>query len=137
MKKKLSCLHNTCKHLPVTNGYCHGHAEEKRLMEERRSAAIDFLHHGTVNGLAMSDRTLHPEARRVREWWDRALQNVNFNLRDPAIQNKESLIFNWCITIAKDLVAQELAYREKPASVTTISHQPRQQAWDQINVLCA
>lgn len=106
-----TCRKYDCHEPPHCGGLCKKHHEEGRLNELRRTDALSALHDLTVKGRILENAELKAELLRLRDWWDRVVRSMNYRIADPVLGDEVESAKEWCILLAQEIVAGEMAIR--------------------------
>lgn len=92
-----------------------------------RNEALDALHKGIIDGQFPENPELREELWKIRRWWSRACDAVNYERQDPILQDEASYAVEWCIRLAEQIVEDQrtLARGAKPGFSFT-----RQWVWE-------
>ncbi|WP_428608981.1 hypothetical protein [Sedimenticola sp.] len=111
-RKQFECRKNGCFEPPHQGGLCKDHHEERAFQDNRREAAIEALHHCTINGIYLTSPDLRNELEKVRKWWHRACDAVNYRREDEILRDEAEFALEWCISLAQEVVDAEESRRE-------------------------
>ena len=128
------CSKYGCKEPPYLGGLCKAHNEENRHKEVRRDAAIHALHFGSIDGSYPKNAELHEELEKIRKWWHRACDAVNYGRVDDVLLDEAEYALKWCISLAQEIVDAEIAYRTD-ASVSESFAYTKQWVWERFQNL--
>jgi hypothetical protein len=84
-RKKRECRLMYCHEEPYLGGLCIRHHEEDHRKSMLRNAALDALHTGLIDGQLSEDLELREELVRIRRWWSKACDAVNYQRQDPVL----------------------------------------------------
>ena len=101
MTRRMQCLERGCDRPPHLGGRCREHAEEEQAKQQRRDAAIECLHRGTVDGSVPANAEVREELDRLRTWWHAACTAVNTSRMHPVLQDEAEDSLSWCISLAE------------------------------------
>lgn len=87
------------------------HYEEDQRKYMLRNAAIDALHMGMIDGQFPERSELIEELQKIRKWWSRACDAVNYERQDPVLMDEAPYAVEWCIRLAEQFVETERAFR--------------------------
>lgn len=110
-RKQFECRKDGCVEPPHLGGLCKEHHEKYAAQENRKQAAIEALHHGKINGIYLKSQELHKELEKVRKWWHRACDAVNYRREDEILRDEAEYALEWCIALAQEVVDAEVSLR--------------------------
>ncbi len=110
-RKQFECRKDGCAEPPYLGGLCKWHHEECAAQESRRQAAIEALHYGKINGIYLKSQELQRELEKVRKWWHRACDAVNYRREDKILRDEAGCALEWCIALAQEVVDAEVSHR--------------------------
>ena len=58
------------------------------------------------------DLSLRNQLFAIRKWWFRACDALNFDRKDSVLQNEAEYAMEWCIALAREIVAAERIVKE-------------------------
>lgn len=107
------CRTRGCEHPLHRGGLCIRHFGEDELREQRRASALTALHRGVVDGRPPDDPGIRAELLELRNRWFRVCQvlQTQRGKREMPLDEADFAV-DWCIALAEELVAAELALRE-------------------------
>jgi hypothetical protein len=111
VRRKRECKKNGCSESIYLNELCQEHYEEKVANEQRRKAALKALHTGKIDRYPPENPELRDELFRLRKWWDRACDVLNYNREDEVLSDDAQYAADWCIALAQEIVDAEIAFR--------------------------
>lgn len=110
-RKQFECRKDGCFEPPYLGGLCKDHHEEHDIQENRRQTAIEALHHGKINDIYLGEE-LRNELDKVRKWWRRACDAVNYRREDEILRDEAEFALEWCIALAQEVVDAEVLHRD-------------------------
>lgn len=125
-RKQLKCRKDDCFEPPYLGGLCKDHHKQRTIQEARRQAAIEALHQGRINGVYLISPDLRNELGKVRKWWHRACDAVNYRREDVILRNEAEFALEWCIALAQEVVDAEVSRRDGKENPQSFSFQ---QTW--------
>ena len=133
-RRRRECANQGCSKIPYLGGLCKEHYEEKAEKERRRDGAVNALHTATIADRLPENLELRDELFRLRNWWDRACNAVNYNRRDEVLGDEAEYAIEWCIALAQEIVDAEIAFRagNRPSSSLGAT---REWVWDRFRNL--
>ena len=113
MRKKIPlCRQSRCDKEGRFLGLCEEHyaehLEDRRLHDE----AVHVLHHGLLENQPFQKQAIAEEYNRIRKWWDRACDAVNYEREDEILRDEAKYAVEWCISLTRQLIQEELAHRK-------------------------
>lgn len=133
-KKNKKCIELRCDEVPYLGGLCKKHYEKKLAEENLRDSALEALHKGTIDGVLPEGRELCDELIRLREWWFKACYAVNYEIEDEILLDEAQYAIEWCISLAKEIVTAEIAFRNGQAFPASLEC-TREWVWDRFHNL--
>lgn len=120
-RKPLECRKEGCIEPPYLGGLCEAHQDEYAAQERRRQAAIEALHYGKIHGIYPKDVDIQKELEKLRKWWHRACDAVNYKREDEILRDEAEFALEWCIALAQEVVDAEVLIREGKDAVQPFS----------------
>ena len=134
VRRKRECTKNRCSEAPYIGELCKKHYEEELAKEPRRKAALKALHTGKINGYFPENPELRDELFRLRKWWNRSCDVVNYNRKDDVLSDEAQYATDWCIALAQEIVDAEIAFRNGDAPSISLES-TREWVWDRFHNL--
>jgi hypothetical protein len=122
-KRKQICSSEDCYEEPFLGGLCKEHYEQEREERALRRAAMEALQTGTINGRRAERPELSEELEKIRKWWFRACSTVNYRLPDSVLGDEAKYAVDWCIDLAEQIVATELAFRRGADTSASVQYE--------------
>ena len=134
VRRKRECTKNRCSEAPYIGELCKKHYEEELAKEPRRKAALKALHTGKINGYFPENPELRDELFRLRKWWNRSCDVVNYNRKDDVLSDEAQYATDWCIALAQEIVDAEIAFRNGDAPSISLES-TREWVWERFHNL--
>ena len=111
MSKKFQCSYDGCEEPSHLGRLCEEHHANSEKNKRLREAALNALHSGMVGDRLPDDAVLKEELMRLRKWWDRACNSINYQVQDEVLFDEAKYAIEWCISLAQEIVMAEQAKR--------------------------
>lgn len=111
MKMKNLCKEKYCQEHAYLGGLCERHYEEDKTETKARNDAIRTLHQGLIDDRPVQSEAFREELMRLRDWWSRACRAINDSRTDPLLHDEADAAISWCITLTKEIIIAERAFR--------------------------
>ncbi|MFH2125986.1 MAG: hypothetical protein ABIK12_05685 [Pseudomonadota bacterium] len=134
MRGEKKCIKHHCYEKPYCGGFCRKHYEGHLIEENLYNGALEALHEGTIEGHYPKNAELQDELIRIQEWWFRACRSENYNMVDDILQDEAKYAVEWCISLAKEIVRAEIAFRNGQAFPLSLER-TREWVWDRFHNL--
>ena len=121
-KKQPVCRQYRCDKPPLSNGLCHEHYEIHKHNEKSREEALEALHKAHIDGALPTNTSLREQLFQIQKWWFRACDSLNYNRKDPVLLDEAQYALDWCISLAKEIVAAERAINSGQEPSWTLEH---------------
>jgi hypothetical protein len=128
------CRSLGCHERPHLGGLCIEHHEEDRKKRMLEDAAVDALHRGIVDDQILESPDLREELGRIRKWWSRACDAVNYGRQDPVLLDEARWAVHWCMRLSEQIVEAERAFR-RGANPDASLEFTREWVWDRFRNL--
>lgn len=133
--KRRTCRASGCTEDPYLGGLCCRHHDEDERKRRLRQDALDALFHATIDGRLPDDPMLRSELSRLRIWWDRACDSVNYRRETTEMPLEEAqFAVEWCIALAQEIVEAERAIRVGQSPRSSL-HGTRHWVWERLGFL--
>ncbi len=110
-RKKSVCFEYRCDEPPYMGGRCTEHYEQHRQKLQDREDAIEALNNVKVDGSNPTGPSLQERLFDIRKWWFRACDSLAYRSPDSVLRDEAEYAQEWCITLAKEIVKAERAFR--------------------------
>lgn len=117
-KPKMTCHVTGCFEPMFSGGLCEEHHQGYLCKIKSDEAAREALFTLAVEGRIPDDPFLRDELHKLRKWGDKTCRamRMGHDIDGMPFAYAEA-IYDWCIALAREIVAAEIAFRnEKPAS---------------------
>ncbi len=111
-QKIKKCRKLRCYETAYLWGLCKEHYKEEEENERRRNDALETLRHATIEGRLPDHPELRDELLRLRKWWFRACDALNYQRTDDLLFEEAEYAMEWCINLTKEIITAELAFRK-------------------------
>lgn len=130
-RKMKTCVE--CDQPPFRGGLCEEHHAKSDAKQRRETDALEFLHHGRIDGKHLTDGPFFDESLRLREWWSGVCAAVTGKYEHPVLKDHTQFGMPWCIGIAVEIIDSE---RDRRAGLTS-SDEPyraerKRQLWQRL-----
>jgi len=113
MSKKIPhCRHSRCDKEGRFAGLCDEHYAEHLEEKRQHDEAVYVLHHGLLENQPFQKEAVAEEFRRIRKWWDRACDSVNYGREDEILRDEAQYALDWCISLTRQIIQEEIAFRQ-------------------------
>ena len=121
-RKNLKCTKYVCEEAPYLGGLCKAHHDERRVGEKEREEALETLRTFSVQGERPTKEGLFEELKKANHWLEKAYFAIRCNKNDEILKDETQVAPEWCITISKAIINEEIAYRGGKEPDLTLSH---------------
>jgi hypothetical protein len=113
MRKRIPhCRHSRCDKEGRLLGLCEEHYAEHLKDKQQHDEAVYVLHHALLEKQPFQKETIAEEYYRIRGWWNRACNSVNYEREDEILRDEAECALDWCISLTRQLIQEELSYRK-------------------------
>ena len=109
-KKQPVCHKDHCNEPPHSGGLCREHYERHIKNEKSREEAIEALANGYIDGVSLTNHNFREQLLEIRKWWFKACDALNYGRTDTVLKDDAQYAVEWCISLAKEIVAAERAF---------------------------
>lgn len=132
--KKRECRKDHCSEAPYLGGFCEKHEKEETEKERRSNNALKALETATIGGRLPDNPELRDELLRIRKWWFKACDALNYNQKDNVLLDDAKFATEWCIALALEIVDAEIAFRKNLPAPVSLQY-TRDLVWDRFSNL--
>jgi len=134
VRKEKECIKFRCLEPPYLGGLCQDHYEEDNEKRRRRKDALNALHMAQIEGRLPENPELRKELFQIRKWFFRACTALQHNREDEILLDEARYAFEWCISLAQEIVDAEIAFRNGEPPLSSLES-VREWVWDRFRNL--